>query len=243
MSKSYSNIINNKTANIYYEVHGKGEALVLLHGNGENLEYFKNQIEYFSNKYMVIAIDTRGHGKSTKGNIPFDFWLFSDDVISILDKVNIKKAHILGFSDGGNTALHLGLKYPDRIRSLILNGANFNPNGVKFLVQAPVILGYYLSIIFSLCSNKAKNNRDILNLMVNEPKLSKEQLEKIKIPTLVIAGDNDMIKENHTKLISRLIENSEVNIISNSSHFVAAENPKEFNKIVEDFLNKHKIED
>ncbi|NFH79705.1 alpha/beta hydrolase [Clostridium botulinum] len=241
MNESYSDIITNKTADIYYEVYGNGEPIVFLHGNGENLEYFKNQIEYFSNKYMVIAIDTRGHGKSTKGNIPFDFWLFADDVISVLDSLNIKKVHILGFSDGGNTALHLGLKYHNRIKSLILNGANFNPNGVKFLVQAPVIMEYYISRLFSLFSNKAKNNRDILNLMVSNPKLSEEQLQKIKIPALVVAGDNDMIKENHTKLISRLIQNSEVNIISNSSHFVASENPKEFNNVVEDFLNKHKI--
>ncbi|AOR22783.1 alpha/beta fold hydrolase [Clostridium taeniosporum] len=241
MNKSFSNVINNKTASIYYEVYGEGDALVLLHGNGENLEYFKHQIEYFSKKFKVIAIDTRGHGKSSKGSIPFDFWIFADDVISVLDNLNVEKTHILGFSDGGNTALHLALKYSDRIRSLILNGANFKVSGVKFLVQFPVILGYYLSSFFSIFYEKAKINRDILSLMVNNPKLTEEDLRKIKIPTLVVAGDKDMIKSSHTKLISNLIKDAELNIIPNSTHFVALENSREFNYVIEEFLSKHKI--
>lgn len=238
MNKVCSNIIKNKTANIYYEIYGEGEVIVFLHGNGENLEYFKYQIEYFSKKYKIIAIDSRGHGKSSKGKLKFDFWLFANDVIAVLNNLNINKVHVLGFSDGGNTALHLALKYPDRVKSLILNGSNFKPSGVKVLVQLPVLLEYYSLIIFSIFSKNIKERIDILNLMVNNPNLKEEDLNKIKIPTLVVVGDKDMIKEKHTHLIANLIENSEISIIPNSTHFVAMENPIEFNSVMERFLSK-----
>ena len=99
-------------ATLYYEVTGQGHPLVLLHGNGEDSTYFEHQVPVFSQLYQVIAIDTRAHGRSTRGNAPLDFYLFADDVIAVLDDLGLQKAHILGFSDGGNIALHTVLKYP-----------------------------------------------------------------------------------------------------------------------------------
>ena len=95
----------------FYIEKGEGEPLILLHGNGENCEYFEHQIETFSNKYHVYAIDTRGQGKTPRGDKEFSIRQFADDLAGFMDEHNIKKSHLLGFSDGGNIALTFSLKY------------------------------------------------------------------------------------------------------------------------------------
>ena len=87
---------------LYYKEAGKGFPLILLHGNGENGGYFEHQIGYFQDKYRVIALDTRGHGKSPRGEKPFTIRQFAEDLHDFMDEQEIEKAHILGFSDGGN---------------------------------------------------------------------------------------------------------------------------------------------
>ena len=108
----------------YYIDKGQGEPLILLHGNGENCDYFKGQIDEFARYYHVYALDTRGHGKTPRGNAPFTIRQFADDLLGFMDAHSIDKAHLLGFSDGGNIAMVFAIKYPDRVNRLILNGAN-----------------------------------------------------------------------------------------------------------------------
>lgn len=116
---------------LYYEKAGDGEPLIMLHGNGEDGTYFKHQMEYFSKDYRVIAIDTRGHGKSPRGEKPFTIRQFAEDLNGFMEEQGMEKAHLLGFSDGGNIALAFALRYPGKVESLILNGANLCPAGVK----------------------------------------------------------------------------------------------------------------
>ena len=133
---------------------GEGEVLMLLHGNGENANCFKNQIEFFKDKYKVIALDTRGHGKSPRGNAPFTLIQFCEDLKDFLDEKGIKKANFLGFSDGGNILIYFALKYPEYIDKLILNGANIFPSGMKFKYYIGVNLTYFLCKILSFFSNR-----------------------------------------------------------------------------------------
>lgn len=216
---------------------GTGEPLILLHGNGENCEYFSHQTEYFSKEYRVIALDTRGHGKSPRGNTSFTIRRFAEDLHEFMDEHGIEKAHILGFSDGGNIALCFALKYPERVDKLILNGANLFPRGVKSSVQAPIIIGYKFASLFARKSEKAGKNAEMLGLMVNDPNIAPEELRSITAPTLVIAGTNDMIKDEHTRLIHANLPNSELAIIS-GDHFIANKNPEAFNRRVAAFLEK-----
>ena len=110
---------------------GEGFPLVLLHGNGEDHTYFKRQMEPFSQRYRVIALDTRGHGGSPRGSAPFTLDQFAGDLKEFLDRKGITRCHLLGFSDGGNIALLFALKYPQYVEKLVLNGANLRPSGVK----------------------------------------------------------------------------------------------------------------
>ena len=216
---------------------GAGEVLILLHGNGENCEYFTYQIEYFSKKYRVIALDTRGHGKSPRGKTSFTIRRFAEDLHEFMDEKNIPKAHILGFSDGGNIALCFALKYPDYLDKLILNGANLFSRGVKLSVQMPIIIGYKIASLFANKSESARKNSEMFGLMVNDPNISPEELRSITIPTLVIAGTNDMIKDEHTRLIHASLPNSELAIIA-GDHFIASKKPDAFNRRVAAFLKK-----
>ena len=216
---------------------GQGQPMVFLHGNGEDSSYFVHQIAHFSKSYRVIAIDTRGHGQSPRGEKPFAIKQFAEDLKDFLDAINIAKAIILGFSDGGNIALEFALKYPERVEKLILNGANLFPSGVKPLYQWPIEVGYRMAKLFSNKSEKAKQNAEMLGLMVNEPHIDPSELAHLTMPVLVVAGTKDMIKESHTRLIYKSLPNGQLAFVE-GDHFVANKNAEAFNKVVEDFLSR-----
>ena len=222
---------------MYYQEKGEGMPFVLLHGNGESGEYFKNQIEYFSNHYRMIALDTRGHGKTPRGTAPFTMDQFAEDLNAFLEEKNINNIILLGFSDGANIAIKFALKYQDKIKVLILNGADLDTKGVKRSVQIPIEIGYKTARLFQNKSEEAKQKTEILGLMVNEPNIKPEELHSIEVPTLVIAGTKDLIKENHSRLIAENIKDSELSFVE-GNHFIAGKNPIEFNKEIEKFLVK-----
>lgn len=222
---------------LYYTEKGFGTPLVLLHGNGENGEYFKNQIDYFAKKYRVIAVDTRGHGKSPRGNKPFRLETFADDLKSFLDENNLKRVNLLGFSDGGNIALIFTLKYPDYVNKLAVNGANIFPSGLKAGFLLPVKLLYGLFYFPARFNKKVKRRLELLALMAKEPDILPEQLNDIKCPVLVMAGTRDLIKEKHTRLIAGSVPNSRLCFLK-GDHSIAKTNSLEYNKTVEKFLEE-----
>ncbi len=220
---------------LYYQEKGNKEPFILLHGNGEDGSYFKHQIDYFSDSYRVIVIDTRGHGKSPRGTKPFTIEQFSCDLYDFMKELEISEAVILGFSDGANIAMKFAMKYPDKVKALILNGGNLNPRGVKITTQLPIEIGYKIAKLFASKSHEAKKNAEMLGLMVNDPNIERNELSKIKAPTLVICGTNDMIRESHTREIAENIPNSKLSFIK-GNHFIANKRYLSFNKKVESFL-------
>ena len=215
---------------LHYIEKGSGFPLILLHGNGEDRSYFCHQIDHFSKTRRVIAIDTRGHGESLRGTKPFTIKQFAEDLLDFMNEHHIEKADILGFSDGGNIALTFALQHQERINKLILNGANLSPKGVKASVQIPVVIGYYLAKLLG-----GKEKAELLGLMVKEPNISPNELHALVVPTLVIAGDHDMIKTSHTELIAASIPNSTLCIIQ-GNHFIANKEHNQFNITINEFL-------
>ena len=191
---------------LHYTEKGSGAPLILLHGNGEDGTYFRNQIDCFSEFRRVIAVDTRGHGLSPRGSAPFTIRQFAEDLYCFMnEQLSLERADILGFSDGGNIALVFALEHPEKVERLILYGANLDTRGVKRSVQLPIELGYKMAARFAGKSADAKKNAEMLGLMVNDPNIPKEALSKVSAKTLVIAGTKDMIKREHTELIGRSI--------------------------------------
>ena len=220
---------------LYYEKRGAGEPLVLLHGNGEDGSYFLHQMEAFSREFLVYALDTRGHGRSPRGSAPFTISQFAEDLLAFLDEQGLKRVNLLGFSDGGNIALTFALRHPERVRRLVLNGANLTPRGVKAWVQLPIVLGY--QIASRLKSPKARTNAEMLGLMVHEPQIPPSELAGLMMPVLVIAGTRDMIREDHTRLMAREIPGARLALIP-GNHFIARRNPAVFNRAVWSFFQE-----
>lgn len=222
-----------------YTKQGGGPPLILLHGNGEDGSYFTHQMEYFSPRYTVYAVDTRGHGHSPRGEAPFTITQFAQDLSDFMNEHDILRAPILGFSDGANIALTFALAHPGRVSRLILNGANLDPSGVKAQVQIPIILGYKLASLFAKRSEKAKAHAEMLGLMVNEPHIDPKALQSLRTRTLVIVGTKDMIKDEHTLLIAHSLPRGRLEVIA-GDHFIAAKNPHAFNEAVDQFLSEGK---
>ncbi|MBO5197099.1 MAG: alpha/beta hydrolase [Lachnospiraceae bacterium] len=226
-------------AELYYQEQGEGMPLVLLHGNGENSGYFEHQLSYFSKKYRVIALDTRGHGRSLRGKAPFTLEQFAEDLKEFLDAKGLNRINLLGFSDGGNIALLFALKYPQYVNRLILNGANLRPSGVKAYVQLPIVIGYGIA---SACAGMARSakgalaHKEMLGLMVTQPKIQPQELRRLSCPALVIVGTRDMIRDSHSELIAKSLPNARLVRIE-GDHFIAAKKSKEFNRAVEEFLS------
>ncbi|WP_433607201.1 alpha/beta fold hydrolase [Prescottella agglutinans] len=223
-------------ARLHYEVSGEGEPLVLLHGNSENLGYFAAQVPAFAERYRVIALDTRAHGESTRGDGPLDFARLADDVCAVLDALDVDSAHVLGYSDGGNTALTLALRRPERVRSLIVNGANLDPGGLGWGFRIPVTLAWLVGAPAALVSEALARKRELLGLMVLHPRIPPAGLAAITVPTVVVVGERDPIPRRHTELIARSVPGAELTIVPDAGHACAAERPDVFNAVVLDFL-------
>lgn len=220
---------------LYYEEKGSGFPLIMLHGNGEEHGYFEHQKDCFAENYRVIAIDTRGHGRSPRGEGEFSIKRFADDLYGFMTEHGIEKAHILGFSDGGNIAITFALKHPEMIEKLIVDGANLYPAGVKLRIQRPIELGYYAVKLFAAFSSNAKTKAEMLSLMVNQPNIAPEELKKLNMPVLVMAGTDDMIRQEHTELIAASIPGAKL-VILPGDHFIARNNSGAFNAAVRVFL-------
>ena len=220
----------------YYDV-GRGKPLVLLHGNGEDSSYWNAQIPELTRFYRVIAVDSRGHGASGSGGHGLSFEMMAEDLKTVLDTLGVKKAHFLGFSDGGNLAIKFALTYPEYVDKLILNGANVEMfGGVKPQVQLPVMAGYGVAAALSRFSKKAARRRDVLGLMVHPYGVTMNDLERLTMPTLIIVGEHDAIREKQTKEMASHIPHCQVEVFRDGDHFVAAKQPSRFNRTVIEFL-------
>ncbi len=221
----------------FYREAGEGTPLILLHGNGESCDYFRGQIDAFARRFHVYAPDTRGHGRTPRGDRPFTIRQFADDLLAFMDEHQVEKAHLLGFSDGGNIALVFAIRHPERVDQLILNGANLNPAGAKRTVQIPIEIGYRIASLFARRIDSAKRNAELLGLMVNDPNIDPADLAGVRARTLVIAGTNDMIKADHTRQIAAGIPDARL-VFLEGDHFVAKKHPEAFNRAVLAFLNE-----
>ena len=222
---------------LHYEQMGEGFPLVLLHGNGEDHTYFQHQMEPFAAHYRVIALDTRGHGGSPRGEAPFTLEQFAQDLKDFLDGQGIEKCHLLGFSDGGNVALIFALKYPQYIEKLVLNGANLEPEGLKNSLRMKLRLRWAALQAARHVQPELERQFELLDLMVTQPHIDHLALRGLRMPVLVVAGDHDMLYEAHTRMIAAPIPHGKLAILP-GDHFVARDNWKEFNPLVLDFLQK-----
>jgi pimeloyl-ACP methyl ester carboxylesterase len=220
---------------LHYVERGAGFPLLLLHGNGESHAVFERQMDDFSARYRVLAVDTRGHGDSPRGGAPFTLSQFADDLREFLLERGILRAHFLGFSDGGNIAAIFALRYPDMTASLILNGANIYPLGLRPDVYLSVVAGCAAARLRAPFDPSAKKRAELLGLMAPQPHIRPRELHALSMPVLVLAGTRDVILASHTRRIARSIPGAKLLFLEGPHQLSVASAPA-YNRAVLDFL-------
>ncbi len=190
---------------LHYEKSGSGQAMILLHGNGEDLTIFKESVALLQHFFTVYTIDMAGHGKSYQPD-ELHYESHAADVFAFIHGMHIEKPIFYGFSDGGIVGIILAYKYPQLLSKLIISGANVNTQGLNWLVR----LGMRIKYMFTK-SEKTK-------LMLTEPNVSADDLSKITVPTFVTVGQYDVIRPAHTRFICENIKGSQLRIFRHHLH-------------------------
>lgn len=208
---------------LFYEKTGQGKPIILLHGNSENHGIFDILTKQLSKKYCVYAVDSRGHGKSSRVK-EFHYEEMAEDIVSFIAKLQLQGAILYGFSDGGILGLIIASRYPELLSKLIISGANLNVKGIKPLYNA------ITRLIYVLTRNKK------FKMMLKEPDIKDEELAGIRIPALVLAGEKDMIKEEHTRHIAELIQGSTLKLLEGESHMSYVIHSEKLYDIIKPFI-------
>lgn len=209
--------------NMYYEIHGKGNPLVLIHGGGSTIgSSFGKVLPLFAEQRQVIAVELQAHGHTADRDVPSSFEQDADDVAALMEQLNIKSADIFGFSNGGQTAMQLAIRHPEKVRKLVTGAAGYKRSGYQswlweFMPNATLdnmpqpLQDAYLAINPDPAALLAMHNRD-RDRMVNFKDWSDDAIRSIKAPTLVICGDRDVMIPEHALEIYHLLPNARLMI-------------------------------
>ncbi len=239
---------NNPSAGKYYdirgfrmycEVYGEGQPLLIIHGNGGSIRDFTEQIPFFSRKYKVIIADSRAQGKSVDNGDSLSYEMMADDYAALLTSLKIDSAYVIGWSDGGINTLLLAIRHPEKVKKLAVTGANLSPDSLSVFPEVlALVKPAYDDLKNEHNSPIRKNSWKLVRLLLDEPHIPLSDLHKISCPSLIIGGDHDVIREEHTMLIYQNIPNAYLWIIPNSGHSTPIVYKDDFNKIVGDFFAK-----
>ena len=231
--------IRSGSAEIYYELYAndKPKTLVLLHGNAESGKSFTKHIPILSEHFNILSVDSRGHGMSTIGDGELSLNKMAVDLENVLDTLKLGKVNILGFSDGANIAMIFAPDNNDKIDKLILVGGNLDYSGFNLSTKILVAIGYFLSWINLKIDKNSKVQNAYYYLMFKEPHIKPADINKIQAKTLVMAGDKDMIRPAHTRLIANSIKNGILKTCE-GDHFFIYREPEKFCEYIIDFLKE-----
>ena len=248
--------VSHKGVTLHYiEVGDKqNPPLIFLHGILVFTQSYSEFIERLAEKYFVIGIDMRGHGRSTIGTEPYSHKLVADDVILIADEIGLDKFYVVGHSAGGFALLSIAKLYSDRLIKGVSIASLYNHEGIDYDEKNDDYLtrkGFmdnrnnrnnYTLKIFDRAYEKIGEHEKFdstKKVMVDYgtsmfPSYNKSDLRDIKTPILVIvAGDDNRIKPEHTIQMSRLIKNSKLEIIKGAPHFGILKRKKHINAVVD----------
>lgn len=213
---------------LYYEIHGSGQPLLLLHGGMTSLADFGFMLPTFAKTRQAIAFDRQGHGRTADSDRPFTLENWADEAAALLDHLNIKQADVLGYSTGGEVALAFAMRHPKRVRKLVLISAIYNNDGyypgiLEGLKQAKA--NDLPPIMREMYEQFAPRPQDWENLVKKSVKSAatfsgwqKKDLRAISAPTLVMVGDSDIVRTEHAVELSRLIPQSQLAVLPATDH-------------------------
>jgi pimeloyl-ACP methyl ester carboxylesterase len=228
---------------IWYAAFGHGAPVILLHGGLANSNYWGKLVPALARHYRVIVMDSRGHGRSSRDAQPYGYDLMASDVTALMDYLKIKKAALVGWSDGGIIGLDVALYHPERLTKLFAFAANSDPSAVKDVEHDPV---------FSAFIARARKEYEklsptpteydvflarITKMWETQPHWTADDLHTIKVPTWIVDADHDeAIKRENTLFMADNIPGSGLLIQPDVSHFSFIQDPAQFNADVKHFL-------
>ncbi len=233
-------------ATIHYARYGtdNSEPVLLLHGGLGAAEDFGGQISALAENYLVTTIDTRGHGRSTDDDQPYGYELLANDVTGVMDALDMDKAAIVGWSDGGNIGLHLAVNDPGRLTRVFALGANFHTSAIRPSAFSDALVGAYVGHAAAQYARISPTpaawegfSGKVFAMWGCEPVFSEEQLAGISVPFLVAAGVyEEAIDEAHTRRMAELIPGAKLLLIENASHFAHWQQVEDVNSAILEFL-------
>jgi pimeloyl-ACP methyl ester carboxylesterase len=224
---------------IYYETFGSGPPVLVLHGGLGSIEDMNHQVWALARQHLVIAPDSRAHARSSDSDAPLSYTLMAEDMIGVLDALRVERAAVVGWSDGGIIGLDLAMRHADRVSCLVAISANFDPSGIvtpppDLAVPPPVPANY--ARVAPDPGRWPVFYQKLLALWRTQPHYTVEELGRIRAPTLVMAGEFDAIRRDHTDALARAIPNAQEVIVPDGSHSALTERAGYVNARVVGFL-------
>jgi pimeloyl-ACP methyl ester carboxylesterase len=220
---------------MYYEVHGNGPTLLLLHGGGSSGgETFERQLNSFARHHQIILPDQVGQGRTPDIPEALSYTAMMRDTVALLKSLKLSKTNVVGFSDGGILALMLAVNHPEMVRRLVVSGVNIAPEGLTQDALDDLRAD-------PLTDEPLTFDEKLRQLWLNAPtekELNLELLANIKHPVLLISGDRDAITLEHTLKIYRAIPNAELCILPGTDHGTFTARPNWVNPIALNFLDR-----
>jgi pimeloyl-ACP methyl ester carboxylesterase len=231
---------NSDDVSIYYETYGAGRPVLVLHGGLGSIEGMSYQIRALAKSHFVIAADSRGHGRSTDSNAPLSYSLMSDDMSKLLDHLQINRVDVVGWSDGGIIGLDLAIRRPERIKSLVAISANYDVNGI---VDSPTLESEVprVPLRYMLFAPDPGHwpvfYRKVHSMWRTQPHYTLNDLGRIKAPTLVMVGEFDIVKREHSTQLAKAIPGGREFIVEGATHTVPNDKPEIVNRQILSFLD------
>ena len=234
---------------MYYAIFNKDgkDPVILLHGGFVSSDEWGLEVPLLSKTHKVIIVDSRGHGRSSMSDQPLGYNLMASDVLQLMDYLKIKKASIVGWSDGGIIGLILAIKYPERVNKLFTFGTNYNLSGYKTEPFDSALSARFMARVqanyrkLSPTPDGFARLRKALGKMYStEPDLIPAEIKTIKAPTVIACGQYEQfIKLEHFQDLAHLIPNAKIVILPNVSHGGPLQDPAHFHEAVVNLLDIH----
>lgn len=231
-----------RIGDVHIAIRGEGAPLLLIHGNSGDLHFFDRNLPLLASHRKVVAMDCRGQGLSARGHGPLTLSRFADDAAEVIRALGTgtdarpERFAVLGFSDGANVAMLLAARHPELVESLVLASGNATVSGLRLGVRFVLWVMRLATELVPASAQVRGRRREQLRLMLDSPGIRMSDLRHITAPALVLAGQHDLIRQSHTRMLAETIPHARLLIVRGGSHTVLRDRADTVTPLIVDFL-------